>query len=1026
MGWHDPLRDLIRFFDSPALPDIEVPAIPNDFAIHSLEQQQRVWWFDGVRWNTGRVNTPVDGSRSQYYIDFPNRVTEVRSGESLRVRWDRPISDVRGMVKSRAVETRFFHTARSQFLHNTTAQRAACQGLAGVLSAGIELHTHQLAAARRVLQDPVRRYLLADEVGLGKTVEAGMIARQLMIEEPGSVLVVTPSSLTSQWERELDRKFRFGALGGHVEVVSFAELSDVADITRRLVIIDEAHSLVSWSPNDVEAKKSYQRVRALSASADALLLLSATPVRSNEDVFLRLLHLLDPDSYPLEDIDGFRERVAMRDDLAALMSGLNPELPVAFLEADVHQALELVPDDPAIFEIVREFDAMADAGDEEAAQSSVRQLRSHLGETYRIHRRMIRTRRTKALSETFPVRGRRRANEWLIGDRDARRRQLPAFLDDVRLLLQPLDLALARRVLRSVIGRMNGPIEFLEELGQMLAGDDIRGLVIDDEEFLVDIVGTEVGRELGRLILDVAGLPTEVSRLDSVVEWARTHNGRTQVAVACSSTGIAERLAGLLSSELGQHRVAALTGRMSEADREASVRRFVEDGQRECTVLVIDRSAEEGLNLQTATKVLHVDLALSTNRLEQRLGRFDRWSGRVFDPIESVVFREDDEAQDAELGSWRRLIDEAFGIFEQSTATLQHVLPSFEERYIDIVLEDGPRAVAMTLPETCVELERQRRRIVQQDQLDVIEEAIEDVELIEAIAEIDSFPGEISASIKAYAVEALQLDIHEVGSPGSANGPRRRMPLVPISVAERLVQSDLGSGRGWTEYTSRRTEAVRNGTPLLRFGEPLVDRLLAFAERDDRGRTFIVEVPVRGLPATTISMFMFLQDLRIEVNPDSILELPKSERPGALSLAERFMPPRFERVLALDGVDEAPANQLETLLSRDSINLASRFERLEELLRGVNWEAMCDRRFMNALDVAHDRLSQRNDVGKALLRFDRFRTHERTIIDHRRRRGLDLAGYGDDVLRAVRVAIAEPRMILDSCGVLILTPEVQL
>ncbi|MBM4023166.1 MAG: DEAD/DEAH box helicase, partial [Planctomycetes bacterium] len=238
-------RGVLWFFDSPALPEVEIPAEQELFQVTRLEVQQRIWWFDGIRWVTGRISAHDDEAGTAYLVAFPNGVMERRTAESIRVRWNRPISDVLGMLKGRVAETRFFHDARSGFQGRFSAQRAACQGLAGVLSSAVELHTHQVAAARRVLQDPVPRYLLADEVGLGKTIEAGMIARQLMIEAPGEVLVAVPPHLVSQWQRELSSKFRLDSVGGRVQVVAFGEASNVPEIHRRLVIVDEAHRLVS-------------------------------------------------------------------------------------------------------------------------------------------------------------------------------------------------------------------------------------------------------------------------------------------------------------------------------------------------------------------------------------------------------------------------------------------------------------------------------------------------------------------------------------------------------------------------------------------------------------------------------------------------------------------------------------------------------------------------------------------------------------------------------------------------------------
>lgn len=118
------------------------------------------------------------------------------------------------------------------------------------MSSGVRLHAHQMSAALRVIRDPVQRYLLADEVGMGKTIEAGMVMRQLLIDSPGRRIgVIVPDALTEQWRAELLEKFYLddfptpsGALPfeilGHSEVHRWSSLIGVD-----LLVVDEAHVL---------------------------------------------------------------------------------------------------------------------------------------------------------------------------------------------------------------------------------------------------------------------------------------------------------------------------------------------------------------------------------------------------------------------------------------------------------------------------------------------------------------------------------------------------------------------------------------------------------------------------------------------------------------------------------------------------------------------------------------------------------------------------------------------------------------
>jgi ATP-dependent helicase HepA len=129
-------------------------------------------------------------------------------------------------------------------------QRAAAGGLTGLLSAPIALERHQVEVVRRVLHDPVQPYLLADEVGLGKTIEAGVIVRQHILDHPRDhrVLVIVPEQLQGQWESELRERLQVGAAYGHrVTIVALEELNQqpLASLAATLLVIDEAHQAVA-------------------------------------------------------------------------------------------------------------------------------------------------------------------------------------------------------------------------------------------------------------------------------------------------------------------------------------------------------------------------------------------------------------------------------------------------------------------------------------------------------------------------------------------------------------------------------------------------------------------------------------------------------------------------------------------------------------------------------------------------------------------------------------------------------------
>jgi ATP-dependent helicase HepA len=197
------------------------------------------------------------------------------------------------------------------------------KGLGSFLGGRIEIHPHQLHVAERATAYEPVRWLLADEVGLGKTIEACLVLSRLVrTERADRVLVVAPSTLTVQWLGELWRKFHqvfvlldgkrradvakdhgpeFNPFDAHrrsvigiEDLVSEAGLAQKAvDAGLDLLVLDEAHRLAL----DAEVQRA---VAPLARAAKHLLLLSATPLEADTSGFFRLLELARPDAYRSE------------------------------------------------------------------------------------------------------------------------------------------------------------------------------------------------------------------------------------------------------------------------------------------------------------------------------------------------------------------------------------------------------------------------------------------------------------------------------------------------------------------------------------------------------------------------------------------------------------------------------------------------------------------------------------------------------------------------------------------------------
>jgi len=259
---------------------------------------------DKDTWTIGRVYAE---DNYEYQIDLPDRQTIVATEQEIYVRCDRPITDPIEILAMKGHETPYFHAKRSRFVQSLLQQRAVSRGMTGLISANIALYPHQVEVVRRVLEDPIGRYLLADEVGLGKTIEAGAILRQYLLDEPRKqALIVVPQYLLAQWQQELETKFYLSNFAKRVQLIAVEDWQKITRKDINFLILDEAHHIAAMAASSSKVQNQcFETYKQLAHKSDRLLLLSATPVLNHEQDFLAMLHLLDPTTYKLEDLAGF-------------------------------------------------------------------------------------------------------------------------------------------------------------------------------------------------------------------------------------------------------------------------------------------------------------------------------------------------------------------------------------------------------------------------------------------------------------------------------------------------------------------------------------------------------------------------------------------------------------------------------------------------------------------------------------------------------------------------------------------------
>ncbi|MFF7710613.1 RNA polymerase-associated protein RapA [Pseudomonas sp. NPDC007930] len=207
--------------------------------------------------------------------------------------------------------------------HTSASLQSSLWGLGGVRAQPIP---HQLHIAREVADRIAPRVLLADEVGLGKTIEAGMVIhRQLLNGRASRVLILVPESLQHQWLVEMRRRFNLQVALFDAERFAESDASNPFEDAQLalvsinwlkhaekaqdalfaagwdLLVVDEAHHLV-WHEDNASAE--YSLVEQLAEVIPGVLLLTATPEQLGQDSHFARLRLLDPNRF--HDLAAFR------------------------------------------------------------------------------------------------------------------------------------------------------------------------------------------------------------------------------------------------------------------------------------------------------------------------------------------------------------------------------------------------------------------------------------------------------------------------------------------------------------------------------------------------------------------------------------------------------------------------------------------------------------------------------------------------------------------------------------------------
>ena len=658
------------------------------------------------------VGVVVDVLESDFLsVSFPSGVSQLRQQDVVAVEASAFELFTRGEMQDSEL-----HLARIRALLLQHAYRF--DESAALSSARVEPAAHQIFVAHRVVNKLQPRMILADEVGLGKTIEAGLILKELRTQ--GSlhrVLIITPASLTLQWQTELATKFNeeFTVLDGDtIKILGKAGRNPWAQVDNGivslnlamspkhsenlleagwdLVIFDEAHRVRrTFRGGEAAANLAYRMADDLKNTVDGLLLLTATPVQLHQYELFSLIELVEPGRF--EDYRAFEQSRKQLPRLNELMLALH-DWPSLTSSARLKTQTELT----LLLKISRSTEALSDDAQRDA-------LLDQISDEHPMANVMVRNRKSQLdivsqrVAHRIPVTMSEqervmydRVSEYIQNGYDAAKAEKNNAVGFLMVTYQRMLTSSSTAMRRSLERRADALTK------RMATGIKPRSGSVDLDSLEEMEDGTAAAEQVEAAALAEVAAQGEVEELREMSRGLQKLVDSKAVALVNILHPLLEQrpeekfviftqfrdTQAYLHYALEQNgwRVELFHGGLKPQEKEDAVARFRDSAQ----IFLSTEAGGEGRNLQFCHYLVNYDLPWNPMRVEQRIGRLDRFGQRY--PVVIYNLAYEDTLEDRVLD----VLDKRIGIFTESVGALDPILGEVERNIARMVMND--RALA--------------------------------------------------------------------------------------------------------------------------------------------------------------------------------------------------------------------------------------------------------------------------------------------------------------------------------------------
>ena len=589
----------------------------------------------------------------------------------------------------------------------------------------ISLKSYQMETIMKCLEEENCRKMIADEVGLGKTIEAICVLKIYLLEHQGTnVLILVPNSLVEQWKTELAFKFKlFVGDNANNNTISLYGINDYKKTYGKkfdFIIVDEVHRFTA-------DEATYNYLLELSKKSKNIIMLSATPLQNRYVEYFKLLKLINPLKFENYEYDKFKNLVDKQtsllrvvcdvyDNYESLKDLLNDTKEIELEE--VGELYELVIkglnkigyiiNDKWYSTVLKKIKSEDGNIDQETIQIAI----AYVCENYQLDKNIIRNRRKMIQNENEDLKNERKLIDLSYDIEDEENEsQYVAYSRLVTWLENEPhnNINYEKNIIPVITSFFSSASSYYAAVNDLNDKINLPSEILDSAEKYVGQETAFVNSLNDDTLLNI----NEKTKLANIINFLLDLPKSKKAILFTDFSETFDVYANILSKIFKSNEYAFFRKDLNQVILESNAYKF--QNIPSCRFLLSDMTGGEGRNFQNADIIIHIDIPWKILDIEQRIGRLDRIGREVNKSIISVVLYAKSSIEEEIFD----ILNSKLKLFVQSQSGLEIIMPELDNIIISSLKSSFKEGLGSAEKEISEIIEKQAKELKKEQVFDV-------------------------------------------------------------------------------------------------------------------------------------------------------------------------------------------------------------------------------------------------------------------------------------------------------------------